>query len=96
MGKILTEKPLNLLISQNDKNQKFEVDKIFHPLNVYFDTNLLSAWLSFYYQVHVFGAPEKTEQAKKKDIAKFLNFFQSGVGHDQVDNWIPAVSKQFQ
>lgn len=96
MRKTLTEKALNLLDAQNDKNRKFEVDKIFHPLDVHFDTKSLSAWLSFYYQVHVLGAPEKTEQAKKNDLAKFLKFFQSGVGHDLVDNWTPAVSKQFQ
>ncbi|WP_245614419.1 tyrosine-type recombinase/integrase [Legionella massiliensis] len=93
---MLTEKALNLLDAQNDKNRKFGVDKIFHPLAVHFDTNSLSAWLSFYFQVHVKGAPLKTEQAKQKDLAKFLNFYQSEVGHDLVDNWTPAVSKQFQ
>ena len=90
------ERPLNLLDAKNDKNSKFGVDKIFHPLDVHFDTNSLSAWLNFYYQVHVNGAPLKTEQAKQKDLAKFLKFFQMEVGHDQVDNWTPAVSKQFQ
>ena len=52
------EHALNLLDDKNDKNQKFGVDKVFHPLDVHFDTNSLSAWLSFYYQVHVKGAPE--------------------------------------
>jgi integrase/recombinase XerD len=42
------------------------------------------------------GAPLKTEQAKQKDIAKFLQFFEMEVGHDHIDNWTPAVSKQFQ
>lgn len=87
---------MNFLDAQNFKNQKFGVDKVFHPLDVHFDTHSLSAWLSFYYQVHVRGAPLKTEQAKQKDLKKFLNFFQMEVGHDQVDNWTPAVSKQFQ
>ncbi len=82
--------------NDNDKNRKFVMDKIFHPLDVHFDTNSLSAWLSYYYSVHVKGAPEKTEQAKKKDLSKFILFFQSEVGHDLVDNWTPAVSKQFQ
>ena len=86
----------NMLNSENDKTLKFEVDKIFHPLSVHFDTNSISAWFSFYYQVHVKGAPVKTEQAKQKDISKFLNFFEIEVGHDHVDNWTPAVSKQFQ
>jgi integrase/recombinase XerD len=74
----------------------FEIDKIFHPLDVHFDTNSLSAWLCYYYAVHVKGAPEKTEQAKMKDLSKFIHFFQVEVGHDCVDNWTPAVSKQFQ
>ncbi len=38
----------------------------------------------------------KTEQAKKKDMEKFINFFELEVGHDHVDNWTLAVSKQFQ
>jgi integrase/recombinase XerD len=46
--------------------------------------------------LHVKGAPEKTESAKKKDLAKFAQFLQSEVGHDLVDSWTPAVSKQFQ
>ena len=90
------ENALKLLDAQNDKNWKFGVDKVFHPLDVHFDTNSLSAWLFFYYQVHVKGAPEKTESAKQKDLTKFLNFFQMEVGHDLVDNWTPAVSKHFQ
>ncbi|STX59191.1 tyrosine-type recombinase/integrase [Legionella geestiana] len=96
MEKMLTEKALNLLDAQNDKNRKFGVDKIVNPLSVHFDTNSLTAWLSFYYQVHVKGAPEKTESAKQKDLAKFIQFFQTEAGHDQVDGWTPAVSKQFQ
>ena len=31
-----------------------------------------------------------------KDLSKFINFFQQDVGHGHVDNWTPAVSKQFQ
>lgn len=40
-------------------------------------------------------AGESTEQAKQKDLTKFLKFWME-VGHEQVDNWTPAVSKQFQ
>ena len=87
---------MNSLDEQNLKNREFVIDKIFHPLDVHFDTNSLSAWLSYYYSVHVKGAPEKTEQAKKKDLSKFIQFFQSEVGHDWVDSWTPAVTKQFQ
>ena len=72
------------------------IDEVLHPLSEHFDTNSLTAWLAFYYQVHVKGAPIKTEQAKKKDMEKFVNFFELEVGHDHVDNWTPAVSKQFQ
>ncbi|WP_322783741.1 tyrosine-type recombinase/integrase [Legionella sp. PATHC035] len=87
---------MGILDHQNMKNQKFVIDKIFHPLDVHFDTNSLSAWLSYYYSVHVNGAPEKTESAKKNDLSKFIHFFQNEVGHDLVDSWTPAVSKQFQ
>jgi len=78
------------------ENRKFVIDKVLHRMDGHFDTNSISAWLSFYYQVHVKGAPEKTEQAKEKDLAKFINFFKMEVGHDHIDNWTPAVSKQFQ
>ncbi|HHF7375606.1 TPA: tyrosine-type recombinase/integrase [Legionella bozemanae] len=87
---------MDLLEHQNTKNQKFVIDKIFHPLDVHFDTHSLSAWVSYYYTVHVQGSPAKTESAKKKDLSKFLQFFQSEVGNDCVDSWTPAVSKQFQ
>lgn len=87
---------LDLLDEEHGKNRKFVIDKILHPLSEHFDTNSLTAWLAFYCQVHVKGAPEKTEQAKKNDLEKFIHFFQNEVGHDHVDNWTPAVSKQFQ
>lgn len=87
---------MNLLDGQNTENPKFVIDKIFHPMDVHFNTNSLSAWLSYYYSVHVKGAPEKTEQAKKNDLSKFIQFFQMEVGHDLVDSWTPAVSKHFQ
>ncbi len=90
------EDALNFLDAQFQENRKFVMDKILHPLDAHFDTNSLTAWLSYYYSVHVRGAPEKTEQAKKKDLSKFLQFFQAEVGHDNVDNWTPAVSKHFQ
>jgi hypothetical protein len=37
---------LNLHDRKNEKNQKLGVDKIFHPLDVHFDTNVLfsRAW----------------------------------------------------
>lgn len=87
---------LDLLERQSTKIKNFVIDKIFHPLDIHFDTNSLIAWLSYYYKVHVKGAPEKTEGAKKNDLSKFINFFQREVGHDHIDNWTPAVTKQFQ
>lgn len=87
---------MNLLDGQNTENPKFVIDKIFHPMDVHFNTNSISAWLSYYYSVHVKGAPEKTEQAKMNDLSKFIQFFQMEVGHDLVDSWTPAVSKHFQ
>lgn len=72
------------------------IDKISSKVSVQFDTNSLKAWLGYYYEVHVRGAPSKTEQAKMKDLTKFIRFFEMEVGHDNVDSWTPAVSKQFQ
>lgn len=72
------------------------MDKVLSQMSVQFDTNSLRAWLGYYFEVHVKGAPEKTEQAKMADLTKFIQFFKMEVGHDQVDSWTPAVSKQFQ
>ena len=72
------------------------IDKISNKVSVQFNTNSLKAWIGYYYEVHVRGAPQKTEQAKIKDLTKFIQFFEMEVGHDQVDSWTPAVSKQFQ
>jgi len=87
---------MNLLDGQNSKNAKFVIDKILHPLAVHFNTNSLTAWLNYYYTVHVSGSPEKTEQAKKSDLSKFIIFFQNDIGCDLVDSWTPAVTKHFQ
>jgi len=87
---------LSFLDRQNAKNTKFVIDKISSEVNVQFDTNSLKAWLGYYYEVHVRGAPQKTEQAKMADLSKFIHFVESEVGHDHVDSWTPAVSKQFQ
>ena len=59
-------------------------------MDVHFDTNSLSTWLSYYYSVHVKGAPQKTESAKKSDLSKFIH----EVGHDLLDNWSPPVRKK--
>ena len=72
------------------------IDKISSEVNVQFNTNSLKAWLGYYFEVHVRGAPQKTEQAKMADLSKFIQFVENEVGHDHVDSWTPAVSKQFQ
>ena len=77
------KRPLNFLDRQNDKNPKFVIDKISSKVSVQFDTNSLKAWLGYYYEVHVKGAPEKTEQAKMKDLKKFIQFLEMEVRHDQ-------------
>ena len=56
----------------------------------------LTAWAGVYFGVHVAGSSRKTELAKRRDLEKFLSFFQQGIGHDQVDGWTPAVSRHFQ
>lgn len=56
----------------------------------------LTAWAQVYFQVHVVGAPIKTQQAKQRDLEKFLQFFKTEVGHDHIDGWTPAGTKQFQ
>ncbi|HGK7683335.1 TPA: tyrosine-type recombinase/integrase [Legionella pneumophila] len=38
----------------------------------------------------------KKRSKQKKDLSKFIHFFEIEVGDDVVDNWTPAVSKQFQ
>jgi len=74
---------LNLLDPQNDKNAKFVIDKISSKVSVQFDTNSLKAWLGYYFEVHVKGAPEKTEQAKMKDLTKFIGLWIKGQGSKQ-------------
>jgi integrase/recombinase XerD len=56
----------------------------------------LAAWASLYWQVHVVAAPNKTLLAKRQDMHRFLRFFGREVGHDHLDGWTPAVTKQFQ
>lgn len=59
------------------------------------DPTSLSAWANLYFSVHVVGAPVKTQKAKLRDLQLFLGWFSCEVGHDQVDGWTPAVSREF-
>lgn len=90
------QKSLNLPLSQEEKALTSVIDKIKLTLPSQLPTHSLIGWVTYYYHVHVKGAPEKTEQAKQKDLAKFLSFFELEVGSDHVDNWTPAVTKHFQ
>jgi integrase/recombinase XerD len=65
-----------------------------HPAGFYQGDSLV-AWVGFYYHVHVNGSPLKTEQAKQRDLNKFLAFVTREVGHDHIDSWTPAVTKHF-
>lgn len=81
------------------KPHKFGRDKITdavleRPTEFYQGDSLL-AWVEFYYHVHVKGSPLKTEQAKKRDLTKFLTFVAKEVGNDHVDSWTPAVTRHF-
>jgi integrase/recombinase XerD len=81
------------------KLTKFGMDKILDEESgqlpgIYQDHSLL-AWAEFYYHIHVKGSPLKTEQAKQRDLQKFLTFIMQEVGHDHVDSWTPAVTKHF-
>ncbi len=58
--------------------------------------NLLSALVVLYFKVQVMDAPIKTQQAKQRDLEKFLQFFNQELGHEQIDGWTPAVTKEFQ
>ena len=59
-------------------------------------SNSLEAWIALYIQIHVVGAPLKTQQAKQRDLEKFTRFLKSELGHDHLDGWTPAVTKAFQ
>lgn len=73
-------------VSHTGKAITSVIDKFKDGLLAALPTHSLQGWAAYYYQVHVKGAPEKTEQAKQKDLAKFLNFFQREVGHDAIDS----------
>lgn len=81
-------------------NQSLSVmDKIFGTEIVHLEPpnpNSLHHWATLYYGVHVAGSPTKTEQAKRKDLSRFLSFYREELGHDRVDGWTPAVTKHFQ
>lgn len=42
------------------------------------------------------NAPIKTQQAKQRDLERFLRFFNRELEHQYIDGWTPAVTKAFQ
>lgn len=60
------------------------------------DPDSLEQWAGLYYKLLVDGAPVKTEEAKRRDLLQFVNFFETAVGHDRIDGWTPAVTRHFQ
>jgi len=81
---------------QSKKTPVIVMDKFFKGKILPKNIESLSGWASLYFKIHVIGSPKKTEMAKKKDLSKFLDYFAREVGHDRVDGWTPAVTKQFQ
>lgn len=58
--------------------------------------NTLSIWMTLYFEIHVVGMSGRTENAKAKDLEKFLDFFKMATGGEIVDHWTPALSREFQ
>ncbi len=86
-----------------EKQPEFGMDNVFNGqfkekvsvgLMQYSQKNSLSAWVVLYFKLHVIGgAPVKTQQAKKCDLEKFMQFFTKELGHEQIDGWTSAVTK---
>lgn len=85
------------LIKHLEKNES--VNEAFSPLGWRIDSSQrdsLDAWILLYFKIHVMGAPIKTQQAKQRDLEKFMRFFNAAIGKDCVDGWTPAVTRCFQ
>ncbi|MBN8828092.1 MAG: tyrosine-type recombinase/integrase [Sphingobacteriia bacterium] len=59
-------------------------------------TQSLSYWFELYFSTQVLGSPKETIGAKKKDIVKFLNYFQNNIKTNNIDYWTTSVTKAFQ
>ncbi len=71
-------------------------DKISAPNLRPGDPDSLIQWTGLYMRIHVAGGSKRTEQAKTRDLDRFLRFFASEIGHDHVDGWTPSATKTFQ
>ena len=77
-----------------DKNNLLEVT-VQQAMNHEGRHSLLT-WVELYKTLYVQGAPQKTQEAKERDLRAFVNFFKAQVGHDHVESWTPAITKHFQ
>ena len=89
-------KPTELTALTPEKQPLFASDKVLVAQNAPNPDDSLITWAETYFRLHVDGAPEKTVQAKKNDLGKFLRFFTEEVGSTHVDSWTPAVTRHFQ
>lgn len=55
--------------------------------------NSLTAWFELY--VNLYGGSVTTLECKKRDIRKFLSYFTTATGADQIDNWTRSITKGF-
>ena len=84
------------MITSPKKPAQFVQHKISLPIIEPKDPRSLSEWAALYMMVQVMGGSKNTALAKQGDLEKFLSFFQSNVGTDQVAIWTPSITKAFQ
>ena len=73
----------------SDKNLEIQKAKIDEKNSLFF-------WVDNYFSKMVVGGKEKTKDAKKMDLQKFLSFFSKIVTSHHIDHWTPSVTKEFQ
>lgn len=84
------------MTTSSKKLTQFVQHKISLPIMEPKDPQSLSEWAALYMMVQVMGGSKNTALAKQADLEKFLGFFQSNVGNDQVAIWTPSITKAFQ
>ena len=55
----------------------------------------LAALARAYFAMEVAGQARGTIEAKKRDLERFLLFYQSLYGHDRPQEWYPSVTREF-
>lgn len=77
----------NPVVIAPEKHTVFAKDKFLRARIEPEKTHSIVVWAGLYFEIHVAGAPEKTQQAKKRDLGRFLEFYTRETGHDQIDGW---------